>query len=107
MGFEKKMYAYGWGNFINMYVHGGFSILNSQKEHKNVKKIACGAKKLVHEWVEEEKISTRTFYLLKKSVHGWVCGGRDGTWVGGFPRVEIDHRYPAKYQVPPPGFMYT
>jgi len=28
-----------------------------------------------------------------------------GSWVGGFPKVEIDHMYPSKYQVPaPPGW---
>ena len=92
MGFEIKMYPNGWGKFIKMYVHGWVFSQNIAKKSKKMsiffQIFACGALK-----------------LLKKSVLGWVDGQKVGTWVGGFPKVEIDHMYPTIYiSTPPPGY---
>ena len=41
----------------------------------------------------------------KKKVGGWEWTENFGRWMGGSAKPQIEHMYPFKYQVPPPGYQ--
>ena len=54
-----------------------------------------------YENIQKMSPAAQLHWLKVGTWMGWCQ--KNGTWVGGFPKVEIDHMYPSKYQVTPPG----
>ena len=77
-GFERKILVDRWvkeQKLAKIWLIGGFE-----------------RQILVDGWVQEQKL-----------VDGWVWAENFGRWMGGSAKPQIEHMYPPKYQVPPPG----